>query len=299
MFTYFGLTNFKAFGERQCFHLAPLTLIYGPNSGGKSSIIQALLLLKQSIEAPINQGLRDRVLVPKGPYADLGQSKSIHHKHSFENRIGFDVGLKTPRAFSRAFAPILREGDEFSTSLVFEQRQESIRSRLPALSEIRYSLNQNQIQKLNLTLARGVKSSRRPLDDELDLEEIIDLRNTSNFFNFSSVEELIRFNKFLADVPLVRAEEQQRHFFDVGDIKEEKEKNKYQVGFRPNVSGKTTYLPTTVRNLSQSDPRRVDSPIGMLDIPSRTLTSIARVFNSQFETMSYLGPLRSTPLKVD
>ena len=42
------LRNFKAFGDpEQQAPLSRITLIYGPNSGGKSSIIQALLLLKQ------------------------------------------------------------------------------------------------------------------------------------------------------------------------------------------------------------------------------------------------------------
>ena len=49
MLTGIGLRNFKAFGdEMQEAPLSKITLIYGPNSGGKSSIIQALLLLKQS-----------------------------------------------------------------------------------------------------------------------------------------------------------------------------------------------------------------------------------------------------------
>ena len=44
-----GLKNFKAFGDvEQNAPMSKITLIYGPNSGGKSSIIQAILMLKQS-----------------------------------------------------------------------------------------------------------------------------------------------------------------------------------------------------------------------------------------------------------
>ena len=39
------LDNFKAFGTRQVLPLAPITLLYGANSSGKSSILQSLLLL--------------------------------------------------------------------------------------------------------------------------------------------------------------------------------------------------------------------------------------------------------------
>ena len=43
------LKNFKTFDE-ETFTLRPLTLIAGVNSMGKSSVIQSLLLLKQSYE---------------------------------------------------------------------------------------------------------------------------------------------------------------------------------------------------------------------------------------------------------
>lgn len=44
------LANFKAFGEKVRIPIRPLTLIFGANSSGKSSIFQALLLLKQTLE---------------------------------------------------------------------------------------------------------------------------------------------------------------------------------------------------------------------------------------------------------
>lgn len=53
------LENFKAFGGRRVIPIRPLTLMFGPNSAGKSAILQALLLLRQTIsdeetgEAPL------------------------------------------------------------------------------------------------------------------------------------------------------------------------------------------------------------------------------------------------------
>lgn len=43
--------NFKSFGDTTQIDLAPLTFLAGINSAGKSSIIQALLLLKQTLES--------------------------------------------------------------------------------------------------------------------------------------------------------------------------------------------------------------------------------------------------------
>ena len=45
------IENFKAFGEPTRIELAPITLIYGQNSAGKSSILQSLNLLKQTHES--------------------------------------------------------------------------------------------------------------------------------------------------------------------------------------------------------------------------------------------------------
>jgi predicted ATPase len=298
MLKHFCITNFKVFGQRQCLNLAPLTLIYGPNSGGKSTIIQALLLLKQSIEAPINQGIRDRVLVPKGLYVDLGQSKSIHHKHSFANNISFEVGLKIPAWLGRVYSPIFSAGDEFSTSLRFEQRQQSIRSRLPALTEIKYTSTPNRRYGLEVSLVRTITAKRKEVQEQLEIEDLIEQRTPSNFFNFSSLAEIVRFNQFLSTVPYIKVEEKTQNFFELDGKEEEREKNRYQVGFRPTVSGKTTYLPTTVRNLTKVDPRRSYGHSGVLDIPSSALMQMSRMFNFQFESMSYLGPLRSRPKRL-
>jgi hypothetical protein len=67
------IKNFKPFGAEQRVPLAPITLIYGPNSAGKSSIIQALLFLKQSVEG--------KTCLPRGRYVDLGSFRALVHKH--------------------------------------------------------------------------------------------------------------------------------------------------------------------------------------------------------------------------
>jgi predicted ATPase len=50
------LENFKAFKKCEL-TLAPLTILIGENSSGKSSLLQALLLLKQTLESPGGSGI--------------------------------------------------------------------------------------------------------------------------------------------------------------------------------------------------------------------------------------------------
>ncbi|MFN3488466.1 MAG: DUF3696 domain-containing protein [Emticicia sp.] len=46
----FGLENFRVFKDYTWFDFAPITLLIGPNNSGKSSLIKALLLLKENIQ---------------------------------------------------------------------------------------------------------------------------------------------------------------------------------------------------------------------------------------------------------
>lgn len=52
MFTYLRLKNFKAWHESGEVELAPVTMLLGANSSGKSSLLQSLLLLKQTAASP-------------------------------------------------------------------------------------------------------------------------------------------------------------------------------------------------------------------------------------------------------
>jgi len=75
MLTKMKLTNFKSWRELEL-DLAPLTLLFGTNSSGKSSILQTLLLLKQTVNSfdrdlPINFGGGERDFVDLGGYRDL------------------------------------------------------------------------------------------------------------------------------------------------------------------------------------------------------------------------------------
>lgn len=65
--------GFKSFAEPQVVPLAPLTLIYGANSSGKSTLLQSLLLLRQSRDA--------ESLTTQGPAVNVGSFVGAKHKH--------------------------------------------------------------------------------------------------------------------------------------------------------------------------------------------------------------------------
>src|SRR5437762_3730677 len=50
------IAGFKSIIDEHSLEIRPLTLLAGANSSGKSSILQPLLLLKQTLEAPYDPG---------------------------------------------------------------------------------------------------------------------------------------------------------------------------------------------------------------------------------------------------
>lgn len=84
------LKNFKPF-ENQSFSLKPLTLLTGLNSTGKSSVLQSLLLLRQSSQ---QDDLLDRVgLVLNGDLVSIGTGQDVLFKRSKEDVITLEIGI--------------------------------------------------------------------------------------------------------------------------------------------------------------------------------------------------------------
>jgi len=91
MFTEIGIENFKAFGKMQRIPLKPITLLYGPNSSGKSSLLQSLLLFKQTLEEAADDKI---VLLPKGNLVDLGGYQEFIHGHDAKKDFRFVITFK-------------------------------------------------------------------------------------------------------------------------------------------------------------------------------------------------------------
>ncbi len=110
MLTKLSIENFKAFGATQEFRLARITLIYGPNSAGKSCILQALRCLKQSVESP---GAVSGEFVTNGPLARLGEFGSLVHNRREQSSMRFGVWIGNIGAWTGtngAIVEIKKEG---------------------------------------------------------------------------------------------------------------------------------------------------------------------------------------------
>jgi hypothetical protein len=90
MLSEYKLTNFKPFADILPISLRRITLIYGPNSSGKSSIIQSILLLKQTIDESDDPTVP---LLPKGNLVDLGSYREFIHGHDVKRSFSVDASF--------------------------------------------------------------------------------------------------------------------------------------------------------------------------------------------------------------
>jgi predicted ATPase len=83
------IENFKAFGARAIVPLAPITLIYGENSAGKSSILHSLQLLCQTLASR----QKESALVPRSQNGDqdFGSFKNMVFDHNTNLAISFRI----------------------------------------------------------------------------------------------------------------------------------------------------------------------------------------------------------------
>lgn len=92
------VSKFKAFNKTQTANLKKITLIFGPNSAGKSSLLQSLLLLKQTKDEIINE---DSALITKGKLVNLGNYQEMVYSHQCEEKIIIANEFKLSHSFKR------------------------------------------------------------------------------------------------------------------------------------------------------------------------------------------------------
>lgn len=299
MFNSIAIKDFKAFSGWQPLRLAPITLIYGPNSSGKSSIIHSIMLLKQSITRPNVQG----GLVANGEYVDLGDYSSMVHRHEVDRSMsfrfsyrpkkkqgliesGFDVFGKGRRrkyelhyrhteglegnGFSyldKFDVEVTNDADDevvFKTSL--KSKFEGVRS--PSSSSI-LSLSKHYGQKSD-----SVSSSK---ESEIKSSQASKALSASRVFTFSGRDAWNAAMEYLKSRPKSTVRE--------SDL----EKVLDSIVFRSDLSYATPSM--TYLEGKATPGLAVESFVSM----NFAMQSLAAELKSKFGSITYLGPLRSHP----
>jgi predicted ATPase len=83
------IENFKGIGQRQAIDLKPITLVFGPNSAGKSTILQALHYVREILE----RGNIDPDVTIAGGLIDLGGFATLVHNHELDRAVRLKLSL--------------------------------------------------------------------------------------------------------------------------------------------------------------------------------------------------------------
>ena len=92
MITHIRVQNFKAWQDSGKVELAPLTGFFGTNSSGKSSLLQMLLLLKQTAERPDSAEVI--FFGNENSLVNLGNFREVIHEHKDEELLELEFGCQ-------------------------------------------------------------------------------------------------------------------------------------------------------------------------------------------------------------
>lgn len=282
MLTALHLGNFKAFAETQRIPLRPITLIYGANSAGKSSIIQSLVLARHALETGDLDVYRTSV---GGEAVDLGGFRQYIHRREPKRRVEWAVDLDASKFKGKLvefFAPVRTVTMAVSVGVELDDQDRPLPDSVPAVNT--YEIKADGHSVLRMSRRRDGKLRL----DSLDHEHPVFREVIKAMVLFSSTTEDLRPEDYegldeavTALVPEIVAAGSR--FLPDGLAKSDV--------FAP---GAQTALFTISKGRRREDlaaalrsflPRKLDE----------LLKGVNEVVTSEMSRLQYLGPLRSYP----
>ena len=303
MLTAIQVGNFKAFAETQRIPIRPITLIYGANSSGKSSIIHSIVFARHALETGDLDIHRTNI---GGDAVDLGGFRQYVHRREVNRQMEWSAELDTARFTGRLaelLAPVnsVRVSIEIGIPQIEETKeQESVDSRTGKKIMIKvptgnlvtvgipevlsYSITTDNAQLLQMSKRRNGKLQLDRLDHEQPLfrevlKAIVETSTTAESIHPSDYEGL---DEAIAGiVPDISA--MVGKFLPEGLIHSEADLEGKQASLFPVSRGR----------------RREDLAAAVRFFIPRTLDElikgIGRAVAEELTCLQYLGPLRSYP----
>jgi predicted ATPase len=151
MLTHLHIKNFKAWKDTGPIRLAPLTVIFGANSAGKSSLGHLLLALQQTARSTDRK--RALHLGDASSLVDLGTFADCLHGHDLQQALSFELGWNLPKALEilDPLSPGKRyRGDHMQLDVSLKANK----AQQPEVQAMRYALSSNGEDVLDVSLAR-------------------------------------------------------------------------------------------------------------------------------------------------
>ncbi len=269
----FGIANFKAFGQSpQSIPIKPITLVFGPNSAGKSSLLHSILWMDHAL----NLGELD-VRYPKAGKneIDLGGFSQVIHDHASTPRIIAELtfGKETVAEELRKVFSI-KTGISLDLSFGYQPLSNCPN---PALLDYRLKIDGKDFLSIIRTKA-GLKISNfdwlHKLDEELSSDEEMPDSNSEGF------------NKIL-------------NMLEHWDNPTKKELQMIEVALTERVFGggkllASTLLPEAIKPDSRPMHESIKNRVLLVN---RLLLSVAEEAQDAFKGLKYVPPLRKIPAR--
>jgi predicted ATPase len=98
MISNISLSNFKCWERIDNLNISKLTGIFGTNSSGKTSLLEFLLMVKQTTQSPDRKQVLN--FGSEKDYVELGSFNDTIFNHDSEKALSFDILLKYEKAFA-------------------------------------------------------------------------------------------------------------------------------------------------------------------------------------------------------
>ncbi len=158
MLKHLRIQNFKGWKDTGSIRMAPITLFFGANSSGKSSIGQFLMMLKQTVESPD----RKAVFHPGGKNSavQLGSYQEMVFRRNRDQNIAFEYRWHLPELLALTDP---RSNESFSGEELAFQAEVGIGAKdenTLVVHHLKYELLQNEELRLAIGMERksGAKS---------------------------------------------------------------------------------------------------------------------------------------------
>jgi hypothetical protein len=282
MLTALRIGNFKAFAESQRIPVRPLTLIYGANSSGKSSVLHSVILARHAQETGDLDVHRTNV---GGESVDLGGFRQYVHRREANRRVEWAMDLDTSSFKDRLaelFAPVKQVTMLLNLGISLDDQDHPLPESIPEIHT--YELLADGQSLLRMSRRRDGKLQLDRLDHEHPvfrevIKAMVLLSTTTETIHPEDFEGL---DEAIAElVPEVVAKSTQ--FLPDGLA----ESNVFSPGGQPRLftiskARRKEELSAAVRSFL---PRKIDE----------ILRGVGQVVAGELSRLRYLGPLRSYP----
>jgi hypothetical protein len=276
----FQLGNFKAFAETQNVPIRPITLIFGANSSGKSSIIHGLLLAHEAMKTGRTDLVRTEL---GGESLDLGGFGQYVHRRDSGRRVEFAMELRSDVLRGNA-ARLLNGSKTVKVILTLGMPLDDVGKPKPGESSRLIAYYVEAWGRIVLRLSQRHDKTMRIdwLDDEViePLIEAIVLQNTTaeNLESGSEREKILTAVQNL--IPTLR-------FTCRGFLPSQLVGEEFAAGREPQLVA----IGRANREEELVNAARLFIPRAIADL----IRNVNAALQTQLDRFAYLGPLRSFP----